>query len=83
MDVVPIESAEQLGLLIRAVRKWQQLRQDEVGGLSHSFIGEVETGKPTAQLGKVLEALRELGIKLTAELPLGVDARALGLTPQK
>jgi hypothetical protein len=31
-------------------------------------------GKPTAQIGKVLQALRELGIKLHVELPAGMDS---------
>ena len=58
--------------MLRATRKWQRLRQDEVGRFSHSFIGEVESGKPTAQLGKVLEALRQLGIRCYLELPAGM-----------
>lgn len=68
-----ISSTEQLGELVRAARKWQKLRQDEVGRFSHTFIGELESGKPTAQLGKVLEALRELGIKVQVELPPGMS----------
>jgi hypothetical protein len=34
-------------------------------------------GKPTAQIGKVLQAMRELGIKLHVELPAGMDAHAV------
>ena len=70
---IPLPGPEQLGALMRAVRKSQRLRQDEVGRFSHTFIGEVEMGKPTAQIGKVLQALQELGIKLHAELPSGLD----------
>jgi hypothetical protein len=73
-NIITIRDPEQLGLLVRAARKWQRLRQDEVGRFSHSFIGEVEMGKPTAQIGKVLQALRELGIKLHVELPAGMDS---------
>ena len=69
---VLISSAKHLGTVVRATRKWQKLRQDEVGGFSHTFIGELERGKPTAQLGKVFEALRELGIKVQVELPPGM-----------
>jgi len=68
-----IASPKDLGAVVRATRKWQKLRQDEVGGFSHTFIGELEGGKPTAQLGKVLEALRELGIKIQVELPPGMS----------
>jgi len=74
---VPIRDAKQLGALVRAVRKAQVLRQDEVGRFSHSFIGDLEDGKPTAQLGKVIEVLRELGVKLRLELPAGLDTDAL------
>jgi hypothetical protein len=84
-STLAIKDSEQLGHVVRAVRKWQRLRQDEIGRFSHSFIGEVEMGKPTAQIGKVLQAMRELGIKLHVELPSGMDARALTgvLSPTK
>lgn len=74
---IPIEDSGQLGRVFRAARKLQHLRQDEIGRLSHSFIGEVEMGKPTAQIGKVFEALRELGLKVHIELPPGIDPRSL------
>ena len=70
---VQISSTRELGAVVRAARKWQRLRQDEIGGFSHTFIGELEGGKATAQLGKVLEALRELGIKVQVELPPGMS----------
>lgn len=68
-----IRDTKQLGAFVRAVRKAQRLRQDEVGRFSHSFIGDLEDGKPTAQLGKVIEVLSELGVKLRLELPAGMD----------
>jgi hypothetical protein len=70
---IQISSTKHLGAVVRATRKWQKLRQDEVGRFSHTFIGELESGKPTAQLGKVLEALRELGIHVKVELPPGMS----------
>ncbi len=73
---IPIRGTQDLGRLLRLVRRSQHLRQDEVGRFSHSFIGEVEMGKPTAQIGKVLEALRELGLKLHVELPSGIPESA-------
>ncbi len=69
-NLIPIRNSQDVGDLMRAARKWQRLNQDEVGRFSHSFIGEVESGKPTAQLGKVLEALRQLGIRCYLELPV-------------
>lgn len=75
-NLVPISNSQELGRLVRAVRKWQRLNQDEIGRFSHSFIGEVESGKPTAQVGRVIEALRELGIRLHVELPSGMPPPA-------
>lgn len=67
-----ITSPEELGLLIRAVRKSTKLRQDDlsaVAGVSRQFAIDVERGKPTAQFGRVLLLLKELGITLTADIP--------------
>ncbi|SAK57087.1 XRE family transcriptional regulator [Caballeronia catudaia] len=61
-----------LGTLVRAVRIAQGFRRDELAaatGLSPKFISQVEAGKETAQLGKVLRLLAELGIDLFAETP--------------
>lgn len=69
-----IRDARQLGAFVRALRKAQSLRQDEVGRLSHSFIGDIEAGKPTAQLGKLMEVFGELGVKLRLELPSGLNS---------
>jgi len=74
---VLIADTEKLGQLIRLTRRFQHLRQDEVGRFSHSFIGEVEMGKSTAQIGKVFEALRELGLKIHIELPPGIPESAV------
>ncbi len=67
-----IENPKELGEIIRAVRKAQGIRQDDLAGLiaaSHVFVLEVERGKPTAQIGKVFELLRELGIRIIADVP--------------
>lgn len=66
-----VQTPGELGRLIREVRKRQELRQDEIARFSHSFVGEVEKGKPTAQVGKLFELLRELGIRVHLELPPG------------
>lgn len=69
---VPIANPSELGIALRSVRKQQRLRQDELGALSHSFVGEVESGKPTAQVGKLFELMRELGVSLHLETPAAV-----------
>lgn len=73
IDPLVVSDAKQLGAFARAVRKAQHLRQDEVGRFSHSFILDLEGGKPTAQIAKVLQALAELGVKVRLEAPAGLD----------
>lgn len=68
-----IDSAEQLGRIIRAVRKSTRVRQDDLAavvGVSRQFAVDVEKGKPTVQLERVLRLLRELGVELSVDLPL-------------
>lgn len=67
-----ILSVEDLGLAIRAVRKSTNVRQDDLAGavrVSRQFTVDVEKGKPTVQLGRVLLLLQELGIVLNVEIP--------------
>jgi transcriptional regulator with XRE-family HTH domain len=69
--LVNILSPQQLGLLIRATRRTQKLRLDDAAGtagVGHVFVREVERGKPTVQLGRVMKLLGELGIELKAEV---------------
>ena len=82
-NTLQISDLKQLGTIMRAVRKSQHLRQDEVGRFSHTLIGDLEAGKPTAQIGKVIAALRELGIRLHVELPAGLDIPASLREPMK
>lgn len=67
-----IRTAEALGRIIRQERKRQRLRQADLAamiGASHVFLGDVEKGKPTVQLGRVLKLLDELGLTLTVDSP--------------
>lgn len=60
-----IQTTQDLGALIRRERKAQGLRQPDLAaaaGTSVRFIVEVEAGKATAQIGKVLDVLRQLGL---------------------
>lgn len=71
-----IRTAEDLGRLIRDQRKRQGLRQTDLAaiiGASHVFVGDVEKGKPSVQLGRVLRLLDELGLELHLSVP---DAEA-------
>ncbi|MES3000686.1 MAG: helix-turn-helix domain-containing protein [Pseudomonadota bacterium] len=68
---ININSPRELGLLIRATRKAQKLRLDDVAGsagVGHVFVRDVERGKETVQLGRVMKLLAELGITLSADV---------------
>ena len=67
-----VRTAEELGRLIRDQRKQQGLRQTDLAaiiGSSHVFVGDVEKGKPSVQLGRVLRLLDELGLELRVSVP--------------
>lgn len=65
-----IETTKQLGEQIRQRRKYIQMTLKQVSGLtgfSMRFLSEVERGKTTAEVGKVLLLMRYLGIDLLAQ----------------
>jgi len=67
MVAFTIINMEDLAKVIRQTRKQQGLTQEDLAGLSglgRRFISEVEHGKPTAQISKVLLILNVLGISL-------------------
>jgi len=62
-----VRSSADIGALVRTARKEQNLRQDElagVAGVGLRFIVDLEAGKPTAQIGKVLQVLQTLGCSI-------------------
>jgi HTH-type transcriptional regulator / antitoxin HipB len=62
-----VRTAAELGELVRAQRASQALRQVDVAGLGNTgnrFIVELENGKPTVQLQKVLDLLDLLGLEV-------------------
>ena len=76
---IPIQSVTDLGLAIRAVRRHSHVRIDDLAGtagVSKQFTQDVELGKPTVQLGRVLKLLAELGLPLELDIP-GEAAHAL------
>jgi y4mF family transcriptional regulator len=63
---------EDLGRLVKKERKAMGLTQAELAltsGTGMRFIGDLENGKPTCQIGKTLTVLKTLGIRLTMSLP--------------
>lgn len=62
-----IRTAAELGELVKAMRRDQGLLQADLAGLSGSgnrFVGDLERGKPTLQLQKVLDMLDLLGLEV-------------------
>lgn len=64
-----------IGQIIREERKVLGLRQDELSaasGVGLRFLVELERGKPTVQMSKVLNVLAALGCELQILGPGGV-----------
>lgn len=67
-----ITSPTDLGSHIRAARKAQGLRQEDVAlaaGVGIRFVSELERGKPGARLAETLRVLAAVGIRLEADGP--------------
>lgn len=63
-----ISNPEQLGTLIRQVRKSQGITQEDLSslvGVGPRLIGEIERGKLTAEIGKVFQLLAGLGLVIS------------------
>lgn len=57
----------ELGAAVRAARKAQGLRQEQLAaaaGVGLRFVVELEAGKPTIQLAKTIAVLQALGMDL-------------------
>lgn len=71
---VVIHSSSELGAVIRQQRKRLALKQLDIAGLGNTgnrFIVELEKGKPTAQLQKVLDVMDLLGLEVVVRPKTG------------
>ncbi len=62
-----ITEIEEIGQLIRLKREEQGLNQKEfaeAAGVGNRIVSEVERGKPTAEIGKVLKLLKYAGLSV-------------------
>ncbi|SIR02903.1 helix-turn-helix domain-containing protein [Marinobacterium stanieri] len=69
---IPIESVQDIGDLVRLLRRSQGLRHDDLGaiaGCSHKYVVDLEKGKETIQTGLMLQLLDEMGLKVMIDLP--------------
>lgn len=64
-----------VGRTVREERKQLGLRQDELAaaaGVGTRFIVDLEAGKETAEIGKVMRVLEALGCTFEIRLPDGI-----------
>lgn len=69
VDEIPIRSSAELGTLIRKRRKQLGYTQEQIAmfmGCSPRLIGEIERGRGTVGIQKVLDLACGLGIDLAA-----------------
>lgn len=65
-----IYNADSLGAAIRHFRREAGLTQAELAdltGLGRSYLSELESGKETEQVRRLLRVLRQLGVRMTIE----------------
>ena len=75
-----------IGQIIREERKELGLRQDGLAaasGVGLRFLVELERGKPTVQMGKVLNVLAALGCELQIKRPDGIVIAGRAVAPKK
>jgi len=62
-----IQDTTQLGSAIRSMRKQLGVTQKELAmtcGTGLRFVIDLEKGKPTCQIGKILQVLQALGLRV-------------------
>lgn len=65
MPTTPVTDPEALGRVIRDTRRALGITQPDLAlsvGVGVRFIVDIEKGKPTAQIGKIMQVLGALGI---------------------
>ncbi len=76
----PIRSSVELGAVIRDQRKRLALKQLDLAGLGNTgnrFIVDLENGKPTVQLQKVLDLMDLLGLEVVVRTKASRSAPSL------
>jgi HTH-type transcriptional regulator / antitoxin HipB len=69
-----IRSSVELGAVVREQRKRLDLKQLDIAGLGNTgnrFIVDLESGKPTVQLQKVLDVMDLLGLEVVVRPKAG------------
>ncbi|MBI3296732.1 MAG: helix-turn-helix transcriptional regulator [Elusimicrobia bacterium] len=64
---MPAKSSEDIGRIVRQARKDAGLKQAQAAalcGVGTRFLSELENGKPTLHLGKVMKVLHGFGLSV-------------------
>ena len=72
MQKEAISTCESMGKTIRDLRRSQGLTQAQLAGLSNTgvrFISDLENGKETCHMGKILHVLDTLGVEIVIQSP--------------
>ena len=75
-----IKSSESLGQFVRGTRKAIGATQKDLAltsGTGLRFIIDLEKGKPTSQIGKILNVLQNLGVKMELSSPVAFISEKL------
>ncbi|CAN5325884.1 hypothetical protein BH09PSE5_BH09PSE5_06430 [soil metagenome] len=73
---LPLAAVDDAGIAIRALRKHNRIRTDDfalTANGSKQLMTDLENGKPTVQMRRVLKLMKSMGIRVTIELPDSVD----------
>ena len=65
MEFNKLVSTKDIGLLIKTTRKAQGVTQEQLAGVANTgirFISDLENGKPTIQVNRLLNVLSALGL---------------------
>lgn len=71
-----MQSPQDVGQLVRQTRKALSITQKDLAltsGTGLRFIIDLEKGKPTCQMGKVMTVLQTLGIKFSLSAPVDLS----------
>ena len=67
-----IQDTAELGRKVRELRRAQKITQAQLAGLANTgirFISDLENGKETCHIGKVLRVLEALGVDMLIRNP--------------
>ncbi|TFH73685.1 transcriptional regulator [Gammaproteobacteria bacterium LSUCC0112] len=69
---LPVDSADAVGIIVRASRKAQNIRHDDAAGsigVRENFLGKVDRGSESVQWGKLFQVLHGLGVRVVLDVP--------------